>query len=306
MNVTLRQLQVFVAVAQNESYIKASRIIGLSQPAATTNIRQLEEGLGVRLLDRTTRSVRLTNEGRGFLSVAERVIADLNGAIVDIQAVGERQRGRVVVACLPSIAVRLVSPLMRAFANRHPGIVIKLYDGDARDVAYRVGFQEADFGLSGYWRSAPETEFVPLLRDRFCVVHAKGHPLERSRSIRLKDLEAYPFLALGPTTGTRQVVDEAAVKADVHLNVVCETMQISTLTGMLRHGIGVSVLPEAWVPNDRAAGLFARPLVKPSVERDLGLVLRRGRSLSPAAESFRDAIIEAIPNVWKRFTTRFY
>src|SRR6185437_8349024 len=159
INMTLRQIEAFVAVARNESYIGAARVIGLSQPAVTASIRQLEAVLRVRLFDRTTRSVRLTEQGRGFFPVAERLLGDLDGAVANIRALGEMQHGRVVVACLPSVAVRLVGPVMRRFAARYPGIAVKLYDGDALDVAHRVRAQEADLGITNYAQHYPEIDY---------------------------------------------------------------------------------------------------------------------------------------------------
>lgn len=306
INVTLRQIRAFVAVARSESYIKASRIVGLSQPALTANVRQLETLLGVRLLDRTTRSVRLTNEGRGFFSVAERLLDDLESAVDGVRALSELRHGRIVVACLPSVAVRLVGPLMRRFATRYPGITVKLYDGDALDVADRVRSQEADLGITSYSEDYPEIDYVRFLRDRLCVVCARDHHLAKSKSISLAALESYPFVVLGPTSGTRQVLDQALVRAGVRLNIVCETKQISTVIGMVKAGMGISIVPEVCVPGTGSAGLVVKPLSAPSIERDIGLLTRRGRSLSPAAARFRQEILKQAPQHWKDFATRFY
>jgi LysR family transcriptional regulator, carnitine catabolism transcriptional activator len=306
INITLRQLQSFVTVALNESYTKASRVIGLSQPAITANVRQLETLLRVRLLDRTTRSVRLTNEGRGFFSVAERLLGELDSAVAGIRALNDMQHGRLVVACLPSVAVRLVGPLMGRFALRYPGITIKLYDGDALDVAERVRSREADLGITSYSQEYSEIDYVPLLRDRLCVACTKDHPLAKSRSIRLKDLERYPFVVLGPTSGTRQVLDEALVKAGVRLNIVCETKQISTVTGMVKAGIGISIVPEVCIPSTGPTGLAAKLLSAPRIERDIGVLTSRAHTLSPAAARFREEVVKEIPRYWKDFATQFY
>ncbi|HLI10791.1 MAG TPA: LysR family transcriptional regulator [Alphaproteobacteria bacterium] len=303
INVTLRQLQVFVAVAQNQSYTRASRLIGISQPALTGNVRQLEAILDVRLLDRTTRMVRLTNEGQSFLPVAERLISDLQAAIADIRDSAEHVRGRVEVACLPSVAVQLIGPLMLRFRERYPGLVIKVYDGDAQSVARQVLMKEADFGVSSYYDDEPELDFIPLIRDRFCVICHRDHPLARKRMVRLKDLEAYPFIAMGTNTGTRRIVDNAAIRAHVKLNITCEAKQLSTLSGMVAVGIGVSILPEACLSNLTQQDLATCKLIAPAVERELGLMLRRGRTLGLGAQSFRDFIIENIGAYWKDFAT---
>ena len=301
INVTLRQLEAFVAVAEQASYVKAARRLGLSQPALTANVLRLEELLGVRLLDRSTRVVALTDAGDEFLAAIRRVLTDLAGAIGDMRGLGERRRGRAVLACLPSVATRLVVPAMREFLCRYRGVAVRIFDGDATSVARRVRMREADFGIS----SAPEPnqglEFTPLLRDRCCAVCAANHPLASLRRVRLADLAGYPFLALGPTTGARRILDQAAARADLRLDIVCEIGQLSTLCGMIETGVGVSVLPEACLPRRAKGGIVALPLVEPVVERDLGLVTIKGRTLSPAAASFCELLVEQLPQVWRRF-----
>lgn len=306
INVTLRQIEAFVAVAEHRSYIKASRVARVSQPALTASIQRLEDLLGVRLFDRTTRTVALTGAGANFLIPIRRVLDDLGGAISDMQEAGERRRGRVILACLPSVAARLAGPTMKKFLRRYPGVQVKIFDGDATSVARRVQMREADFGIS----SAPEAdeglEFTPLLRDRCCVVCAGDHPLAAARRVRLRDLANYPFLTLGPTSGARRIIDQATTKADVRLNIICELGQLSTLCGMIESGIGISVLPEASLPTIRHGRIVARKLDRPVVERDIGLVRIAGRTLSPAANSFRELLVEELPRVWRHFTVEYY
>lgn len=306
INLTLRQIEAFVAVAQNKSYTKASRVIGLSQPAITANVRLLEHALGVRLLDRTTRSVRMTHEGRGFLSAAERLLHELGSAIVDIRNPNEKRCDRVVIACLPSVAAQLVGPLMHNFAARYPGVTISIHDGDALDVVNRVRSQDADFGISSYAQPDADMEFVPLLRDRFCLLCNKAHPLARKKAVCLKDLEGHAFLVLGSTSGTRPILNEVMIRAGIRLNIVCETKQLSTLAGMIRAGIGISLVPEACVLITGASDLVAKPLLDSSLGRDLGLVLCQGRALSPAAESFRRTVVDQMPVRWKDFTATVF
>lgn len=306
MSVTLRQLEAFVAVAEHGSYIKAARALGISQPGLTASILRLEDLLGVRLFDRTTRSVALTAAGADFLLPIRRVLGDLGLAVEDLRDIGQRGRGRVVFACLPSIAARLVGPTMRQFVRRYPGVAVKIFDGDAASVARRVRMREADFGISSTPDPDPDIDYRPLLRDRCCAVSASDHPLARASSVAFAELARHPILTLGPATGVRRILDQAASETRVRLDIVCEIAQISTLCGLIATGIGISVLPEASLPVEPHNGIVARPLVNPVIERDLGLVTIKGRALSPAAESFRDLLVDALPAVWRPFTAVFY
>src|SRR5690349_2441616 len=148
ISLTLRQLEAFVAVAENGSYTKAARFLRMSQPGLTANILRLEDHLGVRLFDRTTRSVELTSAGADLLHPIRRLLEDLSQTISDMQGLSDRRRGRVVFACLPSIAARLVGPALQNFLTSFPGITVKIIDGDATNVASRVRTREADFGIT--------------------------------------------------------------------------------------------------------------------------------------------------------------
>jgi LysR family transcriptional regulator, carnitine catabolism transcriptional activator len=306
ISLTLRQLEAFVAVAENGSYTKAARVLRMSQPGLTANILRLEDHLGVRLFDRTTRSVELTSAGADLLHPIRRLLEDLSQTISDMQGLSDRRRGRVVFACLPSIAARLVGPALQNFLMSFPGITVKIIDGDATNVASRVRTREADFGITSTPDIDDEIEFTPLLRDRCCVVCSADHALASAREVRLKDLAAYPFLTLGRTTGARRILDQVTAKADVHLNVICEIGQLSTLCGMIETGVGVSILPEASLPTIGRGGITARKLVDPVVERDLGLLTIRGRRLSPAADAFRALLLNQLPKVWRHFTVQRY
>src|SRR6266516_1026116 len=134
MNFTLRELEAFLDVARLGSFTRAARSLNMSQPALTVRIRHLEEALGVRLLDRTTRSVALTQIGREFLPVVARVLGEIDAVAVNARDVAGRRRGVVTVAALPSAASTLLPAIIAAFKARHRGIVVRLRDGVAQRV----------------------------------------------------------------------------------------------------------------------------------------------------------------------------
>jgi DNA-binding transcriptional LysR family regulator len=134
VNVTLKHLQAFVAVAQEGSFTRAARRLALSQPALTIQINQFEEELGVKLFDRTTRRVLLTDNGAEFLPTAERLLDDVETAIAQVRDVAARRRGRVGVATLPSIAMKLMPAMVAEFRSTYPGVSVHLLDANASGV----------------------------------------------------------------------------------------------------------------------------------------------------------------------------
>lgn len=296
--VTLRQLKAFVAVARHESYTKASSAIELSQPALTMRIRDLETALGIRLLDRTTRSVQLTRAGQEFLVEADRLLQRFDALISDAKALANRERGHVVIASLPSLACCLLAPAMARFKRSFPHITMKVYDGGAESVTHRVRVREADFGLSERPDAGAELEFTPLIRDGFAVLCRKDHPLANRRSVTLSRLADYPFLAMSPGTGIRRDIETAAMKADVSLNIICEIEQLNTLQAMIEAGIGISAAPELAAAMVRFGSVVSRPLSSPDLKRELGIVTSVKEALSPAADSFRGVVMDEIAEHW--------
>ena len=301
MSVTLKHLRAFVEVAHQGNFTRAAEALALSQPALTITINQFEELLGVKLFDRTTRRVRLSGEGEDFLPTAVRLVEDFDAAISDIRAVAERRRGRVGIAALPSVAMHLLPEIVAKFTESYPRISVHLHDANASGIQRRVARNEVDFGLGSRWEDAPDLTFEPLLRDPFGLVCRADHPLGQSRTaIKWRDLEGYPFLGLARDTGIRPLLNGLDALPDTVQSPQHEVSNIATLEGMLRAGLGITALPALAVPQAQPSKLVFRPLKVPVLERDICAITRRGRSLSPAAQSLFDLTLRDIQRRRKR------
>jgi len=295
MNVTLKHLQAFVAVAREGSFTRAARRLALSQPALTIQVNQFEEELGVRLFDRTTRRVVLTDNGAAFLPTAERLLDDFESAITEVREVAERRRGRVSVATLPSIALKVMPDILAAFRAAYPGISVHLHDANASGVQQRVARKEVDFGLASMWEPDSDLAFEGVMRDPFGVVCRADHPLgAQTGPIRWRELAGHSFLGLAHDTGIRPLVQGVEDLPDSVRQPEVEVSNIATLEGMLATGMGISALPELAMPNHHPNDLVFRPLIEPELAREICLITRQGRSLTPAAQSMREMIVERL------------
>src|SRR5882724_5269187 len=146
IDLNLRQLQTFVTVARLGSLTRAANLLHLSQPALTKQIRQLEETLGVRLLDRNTRGVEPTRIGKELVPSVERLLTEINSVIVNIKELAARSRGVVRVAALPTIAATILPAAIAKLKERHPGISVRLNDKLAQRIVKLVKDEEVDFG----------------------------------------------------------------------------------------------------------------------------------------------------------------
>ncbi|CAH2897827.1 MAG: Transcriptional regulator YfeR, LysR family [uncultured Paraburkholderia sp.] len=291
MNVTLRQLRVFIEVARLQSFSRAGDEIGLTQSAVSRCVRELEGEIGLKLIDRTTREVQLTDVGGNLVASVSRLLIDLDDALREIREIGEQRRGRVVVAASPTVACRLMPGVLASCSERFPHIALGLRDDVQSDVVRKVKSGEVDFGMVIGPFSADDLLSESLMTDSFCLVCRDDHPLARQKEIGWADLEGQPLVMLDYASGSRPIIDAVMHEYGVNANVVQELGHSATVFGLVEAGIGLSVLPWLALPLPAGAALAARPLV-PRAERTVELVRRRDRSLSPAAEAVWDLIRE--------------
>jgi DNA-binding transcriptional LysR family regulator len=284
MNVTLRQLRVFIAVARLASFSRAGDEIGLTQSAVSRCVRELEAEIGLKLIDRTTRDVQLTDVGSNLVASVSRLLSDLDDALREMRDIGEQRRGRVVVAASPTVACRLMPQVLAACGEQFPLIALGLRDDVQSDVLRKVKSGEVDFGAIIGPLSADDLYSEPLMTDSFCFVSRDDHPLARRSHVQWRELAGERLVLLDHASGSRPIIDAALELHRVSAVVVQELGHPATVFGLVEAGIGVSVLPWLALPLPANTSLVARPLV-PRAERTVELVRRRDRSLSPAAEA---------------------
>lgn len=284
MNVTLRQLRVFIEVARLQSFSRAGDEIGLTQSAVSRCVRELEGEIGLKLIDRTTREVQLTDVGGNLVSSVSRLLTDLDDALREIREIGEQRRGRVVVAASPTVACRLMPRVVAACGRQFPYVTLGLRDDVQSDVVRKVKSGEVDFGVIIGPFSADDLLSESLMTDSFCVVAREDHPLAARERVAWTELDGQQLVMLDYASGSRPIIDAVMLEYGVNATVVQELGHSATVFGLVEAGVGVSVLPWLALPLPAGAALVARPLV-PRAERTVELVRRRDRSLSPAAEA---------------------
>ncbi|HKT92888.1 MAG TPA: LysR substrate-binding domain-containing protein [Paraburkholderia sp.] len=284
MNVTLRQLRVFIEVARLQSFSRAGDEIGLTQSAVSRCVRELEAEIGVKLVDRTTREVQLTDVGANLIASIPRLLNDLDDALREIREIGEQRRGRVVVAASPTVACRLMPQVVAACGRQFPYITLGLRDDVQSDVVRKIRSGEVDFGVIIGPFAAEDLETQCLTTDSFCVVVRGDHALALNQEVSWKELDGERLVMLDYASGSRPLIDAVMSEQGVTARVVQELGHPATVFGLVEAGVGISVLPWLALPVPAGAPLLARPLV-PRAERTVELVRRRDRSLSPAAEA---------------------
>jgi len=285
-DLNLRQLQTFVTVARLGSFTRAARLLHLSQPALTKQVRQLEETLGVRLLDRNTRTVELTRIGKELAPVVTQLLREIEAVVVNTKELAAQSRGVIRIASLPSISSTILPTAVARFKGLYPGISVVLKDVIAQRLVTMVKAEDVDFGIGSLNVADPEVRFSLLLTDRMIAVFPPGSALERKKAIGLRDLVGLPLVVMEPGSSVRKLVDQAFESIGELVRPAFEATYMSTAAGMVKAGLGVTILPSSTFEMVELTGLRSRPIKTPALTREIGVIEKNGRSLSPAAESF--------------------
>lgn len=301
-NVSMRQLQAFVALAEQRSFTRAALLCHLSQPAFSALIGQLESTLGLRLFDRSTRHVEPTAEGLEFEVSARRVLAEFDAALSGVSDNLARRRGRVSIALLPSLAAGWLPGILQAYRAAHPGVEIEVADVLSEPCVERVRNGQADFALAAIRADTQELRAEPFCSDDFHLVCPVDHPLTRLAEVRPRDVAAYPFVHMARNSSVRQYLDAAL--HPLQMQTLMEVDQLATAMGMVRAGLGVSMMPALTLFHFAQPGLVTRPLPWPGLKRSIYLVRRRERSLSLAAQSLYALVVAQPPQVPARAPAR--
>jgi LysR family transcriptional regulator, carnitine catabolism transcriptional activator len=286
IDLNLRQLQTFVTVARLGSFTRAAHLLHLSQPALTKQLRQLEETLGVRLLDRNTRTVGLTRIGKELAPVIDQLLREIGAVVTNTKELAEKSRGVIRVAALPSISSTMLPKVIAQFKNLYPGISVILKDVLAQRLANMVKAEEVDFGIGSLNGTDFELQFTLLLTDRIVLVCQPGFLPERKKTIQLSELISLPLILTDKESSVRRLVDQAFESVGKFVTPVFEATYMSTAAGMVKAGLGVALLPSSAFETGGLSGLRSLPIKHPALTREIGVIQKSGRSLSPAAESF--------------------
>lgn len=291
MNVSLRHLRVFTEICRHASYSRAAEALCVSPSALTLTMNQLEAELGVTLLERTTRQVSPTGAGRDFLPVAQRLLREFDTSLRDMQALARRETGHVGVATAPSIMALVMADAVSRYVTLHPNIRIYLREENALGIQERVRTDDVDFGLTSQARPDPALSFEPLFSNPIGVVFAASHPLGRKRGkLGWDDLAPYRLVGYTADTGMQGLLATAeGLPAQVR-EPFYRVSSTAVIEALVSRGLGVAVMPSLAALREPLNTLSFRLLDSPRLTREIALVRRAGRSLSPAAEAMLEMV----------------
>jgi DNA-binding transcriptional LysR family regulator len=291
MKIDMLGVQALVAIADHGAFHRAAASLNITQTALSRRLKNLESYLGVRLVERTTRSVALSRLGENFLPQARRLLTDLAAALTEIRETGKALRGDVTMACVPTLGVHYLPRVLQEYAVRYPNNRIKLLDHASSGVAQAVLSREAEFGVNIGASSHPDLTSTPLLKDRFVLVCRRDHAFARSRSLSWNRLEGHRLIFPGASSSNGPLLELALGDERRTLSIFYEVQRSSTAVGLVAEGLGVAVVPRLAMQSGAYPNLSVVELIHPTVSRTFSILMRKGVVLSPAAQMLHELLI---------------
>jgi LysR family transcriptional regulator, cyn operon transcriptional activator len=281
----VRPLRYLKAVADHGSFTRAAAALHVSQPALSQQIRELEQRMGVQLLDRGGRTVRPTDVGEAYLRHVRRALDELEVGGRAIRDVQDLSSGALRLGFTPSFAIYLLGPLIRRYRDRFPGIVLTITEMAQEEIELALGTDALDLGLAFSDVLAEDVEWLPLHAERLSLIMGQRHPAANgNREMDAAALAAEPLALLGPSFATRAMVDRYLRRNGVHPHVAVEANSIAAIVEIVRLAGLATILPETVAQEQR--GLCVVRL-KPAIDsRRVALLQRRGGYRSAASRAF--------------------
>jgi DNA-binding transcriptional LysR family regulator len=283
-------VQAFISIADHASFQRAAKELHISQTAVTRRLQNLETHLGVKLIERTTRTLDLTATGRDFLPQARRLMSELSNALAEIFESGKAHRGDVCIACVPTAGIQFLPRIIQEYSALFPDNRITVLDHSSAAVADAVLRREAELGINVAQTHHPDLSSTRLMTDQFALACRDDHPLANKKSLAWRELAPYPLIFAGQANANRSVLDQALGSSKVKLQLFYEVQRSSTALGLVAEGVAGAVVPRLAMQKGAYPRLRAVALVDPIITRSLVLVRRNTAHLSPAAQALYELI----------------
>lgn len=286
MNITPRQLRAFTAVYRLGSITRAAERMRLTQSAVSVLIRGLEQTLNVVLFERTTRSLRPTQVADDTVQDAERLLNDLDKLNAKFRGVAERSRGNVTLALSAGIGASLGGVMFKRFRERFPGAAVHLHDVAPGHVVSLVLDEEVEFGIGARDIGSKEIRQKVIASDTVCAICLQSDSIAHRESITWDEIADFTTIATPRSDSLRKVIDLTLARAKRSFEATYEVSFLDTALSMTAQGLGISIMPSHLIPHLHRPMLVAVPLLQPAVRRQLCLITKVGKRLSPAAADF--------------------
>ncbi len=297
MNITLRQLRVFSAVARHLSFTRAAEELCLTQPAVSMQVKQLESQLDVSLFEHLGKKIYLTEMGREVYHYSRSVLQqldELQGVLNSLKGLG---KGKLKIS-VASTANYFIPVLLAGFCQRYPGVTVSLDVTNRETLLTQLAENEVDMVVMGQPPDDMDLGADPFMENPLVIVAPPEHPLAKDKKIPLQRLEQEVFLVREPGSGTRIAMERFFAQHDVHITTGMEVGSNEAIKQSVQAGLGLGLLSRDTVEMELALGrLVILNVSEFPIMRYWYVVHRQGKRLSMVAQTFKDYLLQESPSL---------
>lgn len=293
----IRALRCFVEVVRRQSFTAAAEALFVTQPTVSKMIRNLEDELGMALLNRDIghrkRRVAPTEAGRRVLARAQEILASQRALEDDLQALGELRYGELTVG-IPPLGATQFTAALSSFHQQWPGVELKLLESGSRELEKALRAEELECAVM-LAPVAPDLDSISICDYPLCLVAPADSPWAARQAVPLADLAGTPFLLYGESFKLNEVIHRACARLGFTPEIACRSSQWEFIAAMVEYGMGIALLPEQYCKRLPAGRFTIRPLVKPEIRWSLALAWRREAHRSRALEAWLNTVRQHLP-----------
>jgi DNA-binding transcriptional LysR family regulator len=282
----INQLEVLATVAREKSFSRAAEVLNRTQPAISQAIRRLEQDVGEKLFDRSSKDGTLTFAGEVLLDHARQMLNLRQSAVNAIREMRDLQHGKITISANEHTVFYLL-PLIQEFRKMHPLIKIEVQRGVASRIPKEITAREVELGVISFEPSDDSLVSIPVLTDELTLIVATAHPFAERSVVSVKELGNEIFIAHNAPSPYRQKVLETFDKHKTRLHIAVELPSLEAIKRLVERGVGVALVPKLTAQSEIASGQLRGIAVKEmKLERKLNIVYRKSSELSYAAKAF--------------------
>lgn len=297
MNVTIKQVKLFVEVARSLSFARAAENMHLSQPAVSLAIQNLEQAIGGKLFARSTRSLELTPEGQAFFPTATRLLNDWDEALDDVHNLFTMQRGKLNMAVMPSFSTNVLPDLVRQYHEQYPQVNLSIQNIVMDDAIESVRKSRNELAISFSSENMNGLDFTPLYDVTFIAVYSE-HFVPQLEGVNLTEdwspLFDLPMVAMDKDSTVRRWLDESTQAHDLQSNIVAEVNQLDSLGQLVSMGLGVGIVPSLCEGQMKDMGLHMQTINADILRHPVGVVTRNQSPLSAAGKGMLQLLKDSL------------
>jgi DNA-binding transcriptional LysR family regulator len=287
MEVSTRQLRAFRLVAQHRNFTRAAEALFITPSGLSVLIRELENRVGFRLFDRTTRHVELTTHGMELLAVIQRSLEELDTGIANIGRSAKRDSQSLSLGVTPLVAANILPPAIREFRRQRPDLRIQLFDADLPTLKKMVETGKLDMSI-GIFKGMVGVRREPFFRFSLMVARAASDGMPPRATTSWSALDGETVISLSPGHPHQQLIEKHLAQAGVRVQVGSVVNLLDTQIALVEAEEGIAIIPSFGLPACRNRKIVTSRLVNPVASFEFHLISNRGKELPPGADEFTD------------------